>query len=291
MKAGTSSLHSYLDQHPQIFLSRIKEPRFFSEVIDESGERLMVDQAYFETRQLRGMPNTFAEYESLFDSVVDEIAVGEASPEYSENMRAAQQLHQYLPHAKLIVCLRNPTDRLYSKFQMASRGEERDFTASFHADKDSAWVRDTAGIKVLSEYYDLFPRSQILALRFDRLVKDRADTLAEIYRYLEVDDQFIASTESVQNQGGYWRSKGLGRLVASVRQNWQFMQRAKAIVPRPLWNLGKSLAARNMRKAEPLAEELRAEITEYFQDDVRKLEELTGLDLSSWQQSPSASHD
>src|SRR5678816_4562656 len=63
MKAGTSSLHAYLRQHPDIFMPSVKELRFFSEVISESGDRLLVDEDYKRKRIMRGMPVTFDEYE------------------------------------------------------------------------------------------------------------------------------------------------------------------------------------------------------------------------------------
>jgi hypothetical protein len=78
-KAGTTSLYHYLDQHPQVFMSPIKEPFFFDHEINPEGE---VVRREFEGRR---QPPRFAnieEYRALFEGVGDEKAIGEASPLY-----------------------------------------------------------------------------------------------------------------------------------------------------------------------------------------------------------------
>jgi len=79
MKAGTSSLHAYLRQHPDVFMPDVKELRFFSEVISETG-RLRIDDDYRRTRISAGMPVTFNEYERLFDAATGQKALGVATP-------------------------------------------------------------------------------------------------------------------------------------------------------------------------------------------------------------------
>ena len=108
MKAGTSSLHAYLRQHPDIFMPSVKELRFFSEVISDEGDRILVDEDYKRRRIRRGMPVTFEEYERLFDAAAGRKALGEASPEYANSQRAPGQIKKYVPNVRLIVSLQAP---------------------------------------------------------------------------------------------------------------------------------------------------------------------------------------
>ena len=91
-KGGTGSLHDYFRQHPEIFMPRLKEPRFFSH--DGRGNRVKFPV------------QTLEEYEALFEDAAGATAVGEATPHYLSFPEAAGRIHALLPGAKLIASLR-----------------------------------------------------------------------------------------------------------------------------------------------------------------------------------------
>ena len=96
-KAGTTTLHHYLDLNPQIYMSSPKEPCFFSD-----------DEIY-----VKGVDW----YSSLFSSAKPDQACGEASTRYSpypQYTEAAPRMAELLPHVKLIYIMRHPVDRAYS---------------------------------------------------------------------------------------------------------------------------------------------------------------------------------
>jgi hypothetical protein len=283
MKAGTSSLHAYLRQHPDVFMPDVKELRFFSEVISETG-RLRIDDDYRRTRISAGMPVTFNEYERLFDAATGQKALGEATPGYLNRERAAHQIKKFIPNVRLIVSLRRPSDRVYSHFQMDKRAGRTkvNFADAFRDGLDESWVRYNSSFEGLSRYYELFDQSQIKAIRFEDLITQSAAEVQRIFQFLEVDPNFKPDTSAVHNEGGDYRSSMLARVSSTFQRNWFLMKHVKSAVPAPIWNLGRALTRRNMKKPEPLTTELRREIASHFREDTLKVQELVGLDLSDW---------
>ncbi len=108
MKCGTTALYYYLEQHPQIFMSPVKEPNFFC----------------FEGREGLDSGNSItdiAAYRGLFRGVSSERAIGEASHCYLYEPRAVERIKHYTPDARLIAILRSPIERAYSHFLHAVR--------------------------------------------------------------------------------------------------------------------------------------------------------------------------
>ena len=115
-RAGTTSLYHYLAQHPQIFMSPVKEPKFFAlegHSLDFRGpgdERIRAETT-----------TTLSAYRQLFDGVRDEIAVGEASTLYLSHETAPDAIARYVPDVRLIALLRDPAARAHSAFQHLTR--------------------------------------------------------------------------------------------------------------------------------------------------------------------------
>ena len=122
-KSGTTALYHTLKQHPQIFMSPVKEPHFFA----FEGERPVYcgpgDRELFNPRVVFRLED----YVRLFDGLRAQTAVGEASVQYlMRSDAAAARIRQHIPRAKLIAILRQPADRAYSHYIMLrSQGLER----------------------------------------------------------------------------------------------------------------------------------------------------------------------
>ena len=100
-KAGTTSLHYYLKQHPQIYMSLRKEPHFF--------EGMHWD--FYRPGRIMLPVTDLADYQALFEGVTDEKAIGEASASYLYSPKAPTLIKRSIPDARLIAILRNPADR------------------------------------------------------------------------------------------------------------------------------------------------------------------------------------
>ena len=118
MRSGTSALYKLLGQHPQIYMSPVKEPNFF---VHERGSPYIEGSAAI---------TEATAYERLFAKVRNERAVGEGSQSYLYYSSAAQAIELRLPAARLLCILRNPVDRAYSHF-LFHRAAGRESIKSF----------------------------------------------------------------------------------------------------------------------------------------------------------------
>jgi hypothetical protein len=281
-KAGTTALYHYLAEHPQVFMSPVKETNYFA--FDPDGDSQVLDG---EPDTHRFPVRSLSEYEQLFAQAGDAVAVGEASPLYLECPRAALRIRQLLPAARIICSLRHPVDRAYSDYQMYLRHERRPFDPSRDLNPASAWARpDSHWMRIgqyheqLSRYFDLFPRAQIHVLLFDDLRRNPARVMENLYRFLDVDPAFVPDFATPHAPGGIPVSQILERF---------FTNRAiqTAVKPwLPLWagNWIKRLRRRNLQQAPALPAELRNELTLQFREDIAKTSDLIGRSLDHWLQ-------
>ena len=121
IKSGTTSLYHYLNEHPQIYMPRIKEPRFFT-------SSALLKKEKFNNKFLKRFApapiNNLDDYKSLYSNVKNEIAVGEASPQYLFTYETTIPLiKKYLGDIKIILILRNPVDRAYSAYKHTRRND------------------------------------------------------------------------------------------------------------------------------------------------------------------------
>ena len=129
-KAGTTSLYHYLDQHPQIYMSPIKEPNFFASEIrpenfDSQLQRRAADDAFklreylsglMLEKRFGGIVTEWADYLRLFTSAATEAALGEASVCYLWSPSAPTQIAERIPGAKIVLMLRDPAAREFSEY-------------------------------------------------------------------------------------------------------------------------------------------------------------------------------
>ena len=122
-KAGTTSLHRYLCQHPQVYMSPIKEPTFFAaaDLLSQDDFRRRQEreraalQSYLAGPQAGPAPlyvTDWDDYLKLFRNVQDETAIGDASAGYFWLPSAAGAIRAKVPDARLIFMLRDPADRV-----------------------------------------------------------------------------------------------------------------------------------------------------------------------------------
>jgi len=128
-KAGTTSLNNYLDQHPAVYMSPIKEPAFFAADLFERTRQLGLAEE--DTSELRvfldgpmtgrrsGVIREWEQYLKLFKNVGQETAVGEVSGNYLGSGSAPGAICERIPHARIVMILRDPVERLFSQHSQA----------------------------------------------------------------------------------------------------------------------------------------------------------------------------
>jgi len=292
MKSGTTSLHHYLRQHPEIYVSPVKEPSFFA----VEGSALDFDGAEGRRRVQRLMKRSVVTdvdaYGALFGGVGDEKAVGEVSPLYLYDGAAPNRIKRYVPGAKLIAVLRHPAERAYSAFLYLTRdGREplRDFAAALRAEDarirgnwEWIWHYRSLGLyhAQLGRYLGLFPRDQLRVYLYEDLQADPLGLLRDVFRFLGVDESFTPDTSVRHNPSGVPRSKTLLRLLNRPNVVTDVL---RPIVPvRLRRRLRAHVEARILAAPPPLDGEVRRELVRGYSNDVRKLERLIDRDLSAW---------
>jgi hypothetical protein len=279
-KAGTTALYWYLQEHPEVFMSPLKETNFFAYGVDPEGRLLYGDP------ELHRFPiKNLDAYADLFAGAGDEKAVGEASPIYLECPEAAGRIQKLLPEVRIICGLRDPVDRAYSDYLMYLRNRGRRFEPEkeFHpsarwAKPDSHWMQLGFYHDQLARYYELFPQRNIHVFLFDDLRASEGEVVKDIYRFLEVDEDFVPDFDTPHNVGGVPVRMWLERFLT----NRSLQRVAERIVPKAASDRVRAFRMRNMDKVPPLPASLRSELVEYFQNDLAKTGGLIGKDLSHW---------
>jgi hypothetical protein len=286
-KSGTTALYEYLNQHPDIFLSEVKELRFFSYTNENTSH---VPEIYLH----KGV-TTIEEYIKHFEDVKDETIIGEASPMYLYTPGTAERIKSTIPNAKLLAILRNPVDRAFSAYSHAIR-EWKEPALSFREGLDlendriaqgwgMLWHYINAGYyyKQLKPYYDTFNKEQLKITLYDDLVSDGQKLIKEIFIFLGVDPDFIPDISHKPNVSGFPKSEGLHQLMGFLSEKKNpFRWISRKLLPRSIRKKAiEEIREKNLQKHK-LDPELRHELREVFYEDIKNLENLIQRDLSSW---------
>jgi hypothetical protein len=278
-KAGTTALHWYLLEHPEVFMTPVKDPAYFAYGVDERGALLWGDL------QLHVFPiRTLDEYRALFADTRGARAIGEASTTYLECPQAAGRIRELLPATKILCSLRQPVDRAYSDYIMYLRRRGRRFDPAREltdsarwAQPGSRWMQIGRYHEQLRRYYDAFPSEQIRVLLFDDLRKNPHAYTAEVYRCLDVDASFVPDFATPHAAGGIPASPVLEGLfqrgTRSTVRGW---------IPRPAAIWLRRFRARTLREPPRLPPELRRELTRPLRDEILRTADLIGRNLDHW---------
>jgi hypothetical protein len=274
-KAGTTSFFRYLDQHPQIYMTPIKATNFFG----YEDARDWKWAAEGDPPLLQNFPvRTFEAYEASFAGATDELAIGEVSPQYFRCPTAPQRIQECVPHAKLVVSLRNPAERAFSGFMMRTRRGEA--VKGFYEELtlQSSHVKEGFYYKRLKRYLDLFPKDQIKIYIFEEFKKEPAKTVRDLYGFLGVETDFSPDTSVRHNPGAIPKVRLLNRLF----YNPTLIGIAKSMVPEGLHVKLKQIQQLNLSSAPKLPADLRSKLLAFYREDIHKLEMLLDRDLSIW---------
>lgn len=187
-RSGTTWLYHLLDEHPEVYMARpVKpEPKFF-----------LVDELYG-----RGIEYYAATW---FSSVAQAKIAGEKTTNYLESSLAAARIHKHLPRIRLVFILREPVERAYSNYLWSKmNGLEREDFATALALEDRrerslseklrfarphAYFSRGLYAGLLRPYFELFPREQILCLRYEEIGHDPQALARRLHRFLGVEER------------------------------------------------------------------------------------------------------
>jgi hypothetical protein len=301
-KAGTTSLYSYLEQHTQVYMSPIKELHYFAfeyrleNFSEEERPRIARDMRSLE-EYLRGdmrekrfgaLVSNWEDYLKLFRNVSDEIAVGEASPCYLWSETAARNIAARIPHARIIINLRNPADRAFSHYlHMLTAGSTRrsfreQIYGNLRCEKQqigSLWPFLEFGryYQQIKRYMNEFPRSQIHVSLYEDLERAPGPLISDLHAFLGVDRSFVTNVSHRHNEPRILKLPGAVRYLKE-RHIWPYLRN---LAPRSLTPRLRSLMLRS-RASLTIEPADRALLTDYYRDDNLKLAALLNRDLTPW---------
>ena len=224
-KAGTTSLHRYLESHPEVFMCPIKEPNFFAKDIFPSKfikpfRRIYnINLTKLSNSNFRlnvAYAKSLKEYLMLFHDVKNEKIVGESGVLYFWSKKAPAEIKKFNPEAKIIIMLRNPISRAYSHYFMDYKDKVTDKTFLEEIkkfDEKSIWGTRSLCINFsfyytpLKRYFKLFPQENIKIIYFEEFISDPAKILLDVYKFLGISKDFVPSTLEKHNYGRVPRNK------------------------------------------------------------------------------------
>lgn len=300
-RSGTTSLYSYLNQHPQIQMSSQKEAGFFhfagqapdfDRMATSYGPDLLAESKTRYQRALRLSIIDAEKYRRLWTPDSEVVARGEATPTYLFDPVAAALLSRHVPDSKLIVMLRNPADRAYSEYLQALRlGLEHhqifdDALAAEPADVDDYWwgarryVRSGLYARNLTRYLDSWPRERIRLYFYEQLESDPGSLLRDCFEFLGVEES-VAIDVSTRHKAGFVPAQSL--LVAAAQSDGVIKRSIRTVVP---WSVRRRLYHRIISRAKaeppPFSDQARSSLIGRFSEDVSRLQAITGRDLGVW---------
>jgi hypothetical protein len=299
-KVGTTSLYHYLDQHPQIYMSPIKEPHFFApEMREENFEPQLRRRINRETRGLceflsgpmsekrfGGIVEDWTDYLRLFANAIDEPVLGEASACYLWSPTAPRRIAERIPDAKILVMLRDPAERAFSQYLHGIGNGTVRWSFHEHIQRN---LRHRSGqfctyypflefglySEQLSRYQERFGRNVWVGFHED--FKERPlDLYRDICGFLGVTQEFSPDMNRRHLEAEVPRLGGTGWLKRS--RVWQHAASITPSAVRPL--IRRTLMRRSGTSRMDSAD--RHYLVDYYREDVRKLACLVGRDLESW---------
>ena len=263
LKCGTTSLHHYLNLHPEIAMSRPKELNFFVAELN--------------------WPLGTGWYEDHFDFT--KAVRGESSPHYTNRPRfdgVAERIAETVPDARLIYMVRDPIDRMLSHYLHNAGGgyEDRPLEEAL-ADPDTAYVDRGRYFFQLEPYLERFDSDRIELVTREELKTDRAATMKRVFAFLGVDEDFTSPEFEREWETGTAKSSGRFRVMdravrlpglrALDRNFDRLPERLRWAVERVVHDPDSGAAPK-----PHLPEGLRATLVERYREDVERLEQWSG---------------
>lgn len=282
-KSGTTSIYNYLKQHPQVYMSPVKETGFFERDWEH-------EPADVQRRKKNGIV-TWNQYQALFDQATNEhTALGEASPNYMFHYRsAAEQIQRRVPNAKLIAILRNPVQRACSDYLMNMRdaiGKQTPLAEQVRSRGNSSYVLLKGKYyEPLKHFINVFGRNQVDVFLYDDLREDSQGLMRAMYQSIGVAPDFIANTSKKAQTAKVPKNQALNRLLKTQNPIRTVATGMMQMVPQELRRqLRERLIALNSqdKSKTQFTEEDIILLQQYYREDMLKLQDLLQRDLSAW---------
>lgn len=270
-KAGTTSLHRYLDETPVISMSRPKETYFFSGTWDDV------------ENDDRQMAQAEADYLDAFAQATDETYLGESTPGYLWHPKVPERIASRCEDPHIIISLRDPIERAHSDWAMARHrtGEDRSFLerVCYELDRDIEWgvVNPGRYATHVDRHIQQFGRGNVHPILFEDLKKNTLGVLEEIAEFLGLDPTVMEAVDYETVHNPYAEPKNA--FAAWLRSDEKVRSLARLLLPERtrIW-LGEHVLVDQPDKP-PIEEEAIETLVDIYGPEIEELEEMLGTEL------------
>jgi len=274
-KSGTSALANFISQHPEVFMSPVKEPYFFV-----------------------GNPEISSkEYLKLFNKASGFLVIGEASTGYLYDKDSPELIRSTCRDAKIIIILRNPIDMAFSLWRyMTNNGNENESFIDSICMQDERhselFINKCAGrfenylylerakyYQQVRRYYDCFGYDNVKVLIYERVFLNVEEACRDIFRFLDIQDSFIPMIKFVNKGGGVrynWLKKMRNRKYPFLRYSLPISLRKK------IREVVRDINVDRKKVGAELRIEERKMLCSLLKEDVEKLKVLLSDNLTEW---------
>ncbi|WP_040252895.1 sulfotransferase family protein [Psychroserpens mesophilus] len=289
-KSGTTSLYNYLNQHPEVFFPKVKEPNYYSNI--ESEDPLVYNKPKEGVFYHNKIINDQAVYFSLYNTSNKFKIVGDSSPSYLWDIEASKRIYSDFPNAKILIILRNPVMRTFSHYLMNLKSgteTETDFFKAVKRDETTqpkVWGNGKVFLykelgmyhNQVKTYFDTFKKEHIKVIIYEEFFNDLEQGLLDVFKFLEIDSCQNINIDEIHNKYSAPKN-GLSKYVLQYKTKLGFIRN---IAPHKL----KAFFNKNVFYKEGERPEIRDDAKLYlnnvFKDDIKKLEVLLNKKLDSW---------
>lgn len=265
-KSGTTTLHHYLGQHPDIWMCEPKEPAFF-------------------VPEHKGYPKDPDWYHALFEPGAHLPYRGESSTDYTKRPTfegVPRRVHAYQADARLIYIMRDPIDRAISHYWQRAR-QHVEARALRTAIEEHAGYRASGDYAMQIEpWMRLFGPERILLLVFEDFVEDPGGTVDRVVRWLGLPPFDVPLREEVHNRRPEEVSRDAGPEVLRRLRYSRTWHRLAPLVPQGIKDLARSTVETTERPEDVETDEIVEMLRPWARARIAELSRVTGMDFPRW---------
>ena len=272
-KSGTTTLWAYLHDHPDVFMAPKKELWFF---LDDEVWSKGLDW-----------------YARQFEGYQGKKIIGEATPLYMYSEKALNRIQRTIPDIKLIFIFRNPAERAFSHYWHNIKKLKDNVSFEQAISEDMENQRENALVRGSLQYFDLgryysylqkwyekFSEKSIFVIIFEEMIANRQNVLRGLFHFLQVDNSIIQNKDTKKNPGEYFRYNWMSSFYKESRFKEFIVKHIPVFSRKSLEGIRHKVAL--TRNKPIMNQETRNMLLSAYQNEIFKLEDLLGKDLSIW---------
>ena len=252
VRCATGWIRACLSEHPMVYMQP-KETHYFDQNYDKGLEW----------------------YSEFFKESGEKAIIGEKTASYLHHATVAERIHDSIPDVRLVFCLRDPVERMYSHYAMSASSDEKLIQSGFldSIEVEPKLLEWGKYYTQLEPFLSLFPRENILIKIYEDMEKDPFAFLSEIYAFIEADPNFKAPSTQVRTKLGQLEHNSLF---------WSTISRIMLHPRAPFFLRSLYTSIRPDEKRDILTEKVYRRFSDYYRDDMINLENYLGRNLDVW---------